>query len=72
MCIICISIEKNKITINEARQHLREMRPMIPEDHARELDKKFGTSSAPLDEQLSFDLKHDTDLAWLFDPDDYF
>jgi len=37
MCLICASIEKNQLTLNEAWRNLGEMYETIEEDHVGEL-----------------------------------
>ena len=42
MCIICIELDKNKLTPWEARRNLGEMVEVIGEEHAREVDQKIS------------------------------
>ena len=37
MCIICVELQKNKLTSLEARSNLREMGSTIKEDHRMEV-----------------------------------
>ena len=37
MCIICVELQKNKLTSFEARSNLREIGPTIQEDHRMEV-----------------------------------
>ena len=62
MCIICISYEKDKITFDEARKHLREMKPALAADHVKELEEKFKTS----DEDICSTSFPETDIMWSF------
>jgi hypothetical protein len=41
MCLICVEIAKSKMTTQEARQALREMRTGMESDHVRELETKL-------------------------------
>jgi len=42
MCIICIEIDKNKLSSHEARRNLGEMVEKIGFEHAKEVDKKIS------------------------------
>ena len=42
MCIICIEMEKNKLTPWEAKRNLREMVEKIGPEHAREVENKIS------------------------------
>lgn len=42
MCIICVELDKNKLTPWEARRNLGEMVEVIGEEHAREVDQKIS------------------------------
>ena len=37
MCIICVDLQKNKLTFKEARRNLSEMRSVIPEEHKHDV-----------------------------------
>ena len=37
MCIICVDLQKNKLTYKEARHNLSEMRSVIPEEHKHDV-----------------------------------
>ncbi len=41
MCLICVELEKSKMTSREARQALREMRDGMESDHVREVEAKL-------------------------------
>jgi hypothetical protein len=42
MCLICVEIAKSKMTVNEARAQLREMREGMDRDHLREVEQKLA------------------------------
>ena len=42
MCIICVELDKNKLTPWEARRNLTEMVEKIGDEHALEVDKKIS------------------------------
>ncbi len=42
MCLICVEIEKSKMTTREARQALREMREGMDRQHVREVEAKLA------------------------------
>ena len=42
MCIICVELDKNKLTPWEARRNLTEMRENLDEEHAREVEQKIS------------------------------
>jgi len=41
MCLICVEIAKQKMTVNEARQALREMRLGLDKSHVVEVQMKI-------------------------------
>jgi len=41
MCLICVEIAKSKMTVNEARQALREMRLGLDKAHVVEVEMKI-------------------------------
>lgn len=41
MCLICVEIAKSKMTVNEARQQLREMREGLDQAHIAEVESKL-------------------------------
>ncbi len=41
MCLICVEIAKSKMTVNEARQALREMRLGLDKGHVVEVEMKI-------------------------------
>lgn len=41
MCLICVEIAKSKMTVNEARQQLREMREGLDAAHVAEVESKL-------------------------------
>jgi len=51
MCVICLSLDKDWITIDEAREHLDQIEKTTVklDDHAKELRTKVG-HSAPFDD----------------------
>lgn len=51
MCIICIELEKNKLTPWEAKRNLREMVEKIGPEHAREVENKISDA---IYEELNF------------------
>ena len=51
MCIICIEMEKNKLTPWEAKRNLGEMVEKIGAEHAREVENKI---SEAIFEELSY------------------
>lgn len=63
MCIICTYYNQNKITVEEAKRHLKEMRPMLDEAHANTLEKSFGIKKK---EDVCEDPEK-TDQMWMFD-----
>ena len=42
MCIICVELEKNKLSPWEAKRNLTEMVEKIGEDHTREVENKIS------------------------------
>lgn len=42
MCLICVEIAKSKMTVNEARQALREMRTGLDREHVAEVEAKLA------------------------------
>jgi hypothetical protein len=42
MCIICIELDKNKLTPWEARRNLTELIEKVGQDHAIEVDRKIS------------------------------
>jgi len=42
MCLICIEIAKNAMTVKEARRALGEMRVKVGADHAAEVEAKLA------------------------------
>ena len=51
MCIICVELDKNKLSPWEAKRNLTEMVENIGEEHAREVENKI---SDLIFEQLNF------------------
>ncbi len=41
MCLICIELDRQKLTTQEARRALGEMREKIGPEHAREVEQKL-------------------------------
>jgi hypothetical protein len=41
MCLICVEIAKSKMTVQEARAQLREMREGMDREHLREVEEKL-------------------------------
>ena len=41
MCIICVELEKNKLTLEEARRNYGEMIEVIDDEHKKELEEKL-------------------------------
>jgi hypothetical protein len=41
MCLICVEIAKSKMTVNEARTQLREMRLGMDQAHVAEVEAKL-------------------------------
>ena len=41
MCIICVDIEKNKLTSLEARRNMREIASILPDEHKIELLRRI-------------------------------
>ena len=41
MCLICVEIAKSKMTVQEARQALREMRTTMDREHLAEVEAKL-------------------------------
>ena len=54
MCIICVEIEKNKLTSLEARRNMSEMSSQIDDSHKIEVLKKIWAKE---DEEGSLDQK---------------
>tara|TARA_Y100000114_G_scaffold126436_1_gene122819 strand:+ start:204 stop:389 length:186 start_codon:yes stop_codon:yes gene_type:complete len=44
MCIICVDLDKGKLTPWEAAKNRREMLSQLDEEHLSELDEKIGAS----------------------------
>ena len=44
MCIICVDLDKGKLTPWEAAKNRREMLSQLDEEHLNELDEKFSAS----------------------------
>lgn len=42
MCIICVEMEKNKLTPWEAKKNLSEMREEIGTEHTKEVEEKIS------------------------------
>lgn len=42
MCLICVEIAKSKMTVQEARAQLREMRTNMDKDHLPEVERKLA------------------------------
>lgn len=42
MCLICVEIAKSKMTVNEARTALREMRTTMDRTHLAEVEAKLA------------------------------
>tara|TARA_Y100000310_G_C20358666_1_gene657899 strand:- start:125 stop:349 length:225 start_codon:yes stop_codon:yes gene_type:complete len=68
MCLICASIEKNQLTLNEAWRNLHEMYETIEEDHVGELlDKMMSiemTSEEEDDEFFQYPIPFDEWDEW--------
>lgn len=62
MCIICIDIEKNKLTSLEARRNMGEMANEISEEHKMELLKKVWAKEEA--EALDGEEEYDHLLEW--------
>lgn len=41
MCLICIELAKSKMTVDEARQALREMRTKLDREHLEDVEAKL-------------------------------
>jgi hypothetical protein len=41
MCLICVEIAKSKMTVQEARAQLREMRVGMDKEHLAEVERKL-------------------------------
>ena len=41
VCIICVELEKNRLTLAEARRNYTEMASTIDEEHREELEEKL-------------------------------
>ena len=57
MCIICIQLEKDKLTAHEAHRNLSEMKEALPEEHIQEVEeaiynKLFARTSEFEDKEL--------------------
>ena len=53
MCLICIEFEKEKLTINEAKRNLTEMRDKLDVYHHREVKQMlFEAEMEEINEQL--------------------
>ena len=52
MCIICVHYEKEKLTWEEGLRNLQEMRAVIGEEHAEEVEKMLLEDS-PIVERFS-------------------
>ena len=68
MCLICVHIEKEKMTVKEARSAMGEMREKIGQDHYEEVDAMITAK-----EWEEFELKVEDD-GWVtvYDGMDYF
>jgi len=54
MCIICVDLDKGKLTPWEAAKNRREMVDILDQDHLNELDKKITASLTEYLEELKF------------------
>ena len=54
MCIICVDLDKGKLTPWEAAKNRREMVDILDQDHLDELDKKITASLTEYLEKLKF------------------
>ena len=52
MCIICVEMEKNKLSPWEAKENLIEMREKLGPEHAEEVEEKIFKA---IYEQMHFD-----------------
>jgi len=52
MCLICSSIEKNQLTLNEAWRNLHEMYETIEEDHREEVLDKMMTLELSSEQEM--------------------
>jgi UDP-N-acetylglucosamine transferase subunit ALG13 len=48
MCTICRSLERNKITVQEAREKYEEMIDLIDEDHQEEIENTLAEAEEEL------------------------
>jgi len=65
MCLICASIEKNQLTLNEAWRNLHEMYETIEEDHVGELlDMMMSIEMASQEEAEHYPIPFDEWDEW--------
>lgn len=70
MCLICIEFEKEKLTINEAKRNLTEMRDKLDVYHHREVENMlFEAEMEEFNEQLRAMIEGDYEELDAFDFD---
>lgn len=69
MCIICVSYNNEKITIEEAKKHYGEMKYSIDEKHRKEVEELIEYGEYEPNWSYATPLE-DTDVIWSFDPND--
>jgi hypothetical protein len=70
MCVICLSLEKDLITINEANEIYQKIKHDISSYHVKEVgDMLWGKSIDKSGYEPDFKIADEiTDIMWLFDP----
>lgn len=74
MCIICLALDRNKITIDEAIERFDKVEPILEKKHAQEVSSRIGAKKESWYQQdfIYGNLvdKDDEDLSWLYGTDD--
>lgn len=55
MCLICVELEKERLTLKEAYRNLGEMRSSLPPEHVAEVEKLLDKKKEEEQEEDTFD-----------------
>ena len=61
MCIICVDLEKEKLTLSEARRNFAEMESTLDTEHREELREKLYPKT-------TYDYRDELAMWWLASP----
>ena len=64
MCIICVDLEREKLTLSEARRNFGEMESSLDPEHREELREKLYPKTI-------YDYKEELAMWWLSSPNYY-